>query len=225
MPDDKIYPDLSNDRFDIRYHQLRILGSDVRRATSPGRYGTGTSSTPIPDDGGASNVDSGSSSGGGGSTGGSTGGSGGGSGGGGDSGIVTPPAGCDKRAWGWIWDTPIVKYCENEIGPIVWTHPSTGVTEGTLAGAFPDPSNPDPDSGGTWLMLQKDLFALPAGFEAVFYWVNVNTIRIETRDSTGALTDGLLNYTSFEIRTCCDTTPVVEECCEVDVLSITPIIE
>lgn len=79
MPNN-IYPDLTNTRFDIKYHQLRILGSDVRRASIQGRYSSGTGVVPVP-----TPSDSSAGGGGGGSTGGSTGGSGGGSGGGGSS--------------------------------------------------------------------------------------------------------------------------------------------
>jgi len=194
----------------------------VRRATSPGRYGTGTSSTPIPDDGGASNVDSGSSSGGGGSTGGST----GGSGGGGDSGIVIPPTDCNKKAWGNISQAgggdPTLWYCENTIGTITWTRDSTGTYIGTSAGLFPE--------GRTWLDINKDRFlslsAPGVHGEYAFKWIDVNTVQLQTFNAdTDGLADDLLQNLSFEIRTCCDTTPVVEECCEVDVLSITPIIE
>lgn len=62
MPDN-IYPDLSNDKFDVKYHQLRVLGSDIRRAINPGRYSTGSAATPPTEGGGGPNSESGSGSG------------------------------------------------------------------------------------------------------------------------------------------------------------------
>jgi hypothetical protein len=63
---DNIFPDLSNERFDVKYHQLRVLGSDIRRSLGGGRYSTGTGADPVqpPEDsgGGGGGGDSGSSS-------------------------------------------------------------------------------------------------------------------------------------------------------------------
>lgn len=218
MPNN-IYPDLTNARFDIKYHQLRILGSDVRRASIQGRYGSGTGVVPVPTPGESS---AGSSAGGGSSAGSGGGGSSAG-GGGGDSGVITPPTGCMKTAWGWITQSgsadPVVTYCENTIGAITWTRNGAGDYTGTSAGLFPE--------GRTWLMIQKDRFVGDGGEENRIIWDSVNTIQIQTRLASGANADDLLLNTSFEIRTCCDTTPLPpEDCeCELEILSITTIIE
>lgn len=169
MATDNIYPDQSAGAFDIKYAQLLILGSDVRRNLGPG-------------------------------AGGSTGGGSTGEEGGGDPDPIPPGSGgCVKKAWGWITQTgggdPIVTYCENTIGAIVWSRQVEGEYLGTLAGAFPD--------GRTWLAIQKDYFQYAGDPENRILWSDVNTVRISTRNSGGS-TDDALNKTSFEIRTCCD---------------------
>ena len=86
---------------------------------------------------------------------------------------------------------PRVVELENTIGPIVWTRVSTGIYNGTLTGAF--------TANKTYSLLSNAV----KDNQAVIYWLNVNTIRIETlevKHPAGLHQDGFLNNNTLEIR-------------------------
>lgn len=89
-------------------------------------------------------------------------------------------------------NAPTVEILEdqNTIGTIVFTRTGVGIYRGTLTGAFP--------SLKTWLMLAPGS-ALGPGFFSIFR-VDNNFFAIETRDTTGAAADSLLDNSALEIR-------------------------
>ena len=86
---------------------------------------------------------------------------------------------------------PRVVELENTIGPIVWTRVSTGIYNGTLTGAF--------TADKTYSLLSNAV----KDNQAVIYWLNVNTIRIETlelKHPAGTYHDTHLLNNTLEIR-------------------------
>lgn len=86
---------------------------------------------------------------------------------------------------------PTATIFQNEIGAIVWTRSDVGKYIGTLSGAFL--------SAKTFIIAPNNCFA---NQDARVYVVraNDNDVYLQTRDSSGALTDGLLDNVSIEIR-------------------------
>ena len=84
---------------------------------------------------------------------------------------------------------PVATVLENTLGgTVVWTRNSTGLYTGTLAGVFTANKTFTTNTFGTF-----------SGF-AQFTSSSVNTVNINTTNSSITLTDGLLNGNSIEIR-------------------------
>jgi len=86
---------------------------------------------------------------------------------------------------------PTVIELENTIGPIIWTRSTRGVYNGTLTGAF--------TADKTYSLLSNAV----KDNQAVIYWLNANTIRIETlevKHPAGTTQDGHLTNNTLEIR-------------------------
>lgn len=209
MPN-SIYPDLSNTPFDIKYHELKVLASDVRRRVGP-RVTTGTGEDP------ATNPDPG----------------GGGGGAGGDPPGGVPP-GCKKvyraNLTGSDPGNPVVTVFENGIGPITWTRDTAGFYIGTSAGLFP--------VGGTWWMLNNPLLEAMSNpstdtyIEIRMRVVDDSTVIIITRNvGLNENVDLQLSEVSVEITTYCNTVSTciavspLMPCCDLPILSITPTVE
>jgi len=84
---------------------------------------------------------------------------------------------------------PVVTILENTIGDIVWTRNAAGRYEGTLSNAFPSQDKVYLINNNTEL----DTYIR-------FYWTNSGMVQIRTLDFTNTLQDGMLNYTTIEIR-------------------------
>lgn len=84
---------------------------------------------------------------------------------------------------------PVATVLENTLGgTVVWTRTSNGIYVGTLAGVFTVNKTFTTNTFGSF-----------SGF-AQFSSSSVNTVNINTTNSSGTLTDGLLNGNSIEIR-------------------------
>ena len=87
--------------------------------------------------------------------------------------------------------SPSVTVIDNELsGAIVWAYASVGNYTGTLASAF--------TVGKTVIMVHNNRVSA-ASFMSGFP-TSVNAILVNTRDNTGASSDGLLNETFVEVR-------------------------
>jgi hypothetical protein len=86
---------------------------------------------------------------------------------------------------------PTVSILENTIGDIVWTRLSSGVYQGVLFNAFIDDFK-------TYLTINQTLQNL--GGVNYITWFDGSTIQIDTLDNTFTNSDGLLGFTTIEIR-------------------------
>jgi len=82
---------------------------------------------------------------------------------------------------------PTVIELENTIGPIVWTRSTTGVYNGTLAGAFPT----------------SNTFVIVSSNDKLYvytFFANTNNVILKSDNNNGAPVDSALNNVSIEIR-------------------------
>jgi hypothetical protein len=84
---------------------------------------------------------------------------------------------------------PLLSVLENTIGDIVWTRAASGRYEGTLANAFPDKNK-------VYLLNNN---TQPNAYIR-FFWTSINVVQLRTLDFTNTLQDGVLDYTTIEIR-------------------------
>ncbi len=86
-------------------------------------------------------------------------------------------------------NAPVAYVQENTIGPIVWTYGTTGYYNATLAGAFPEVTK-------TWMSITNGVFDT----QTALYWIDTNSLELNTATLAGVNTNNHLTYVSVEIR-------------------------
>lgn len=90
-------------------------------------------------------------------------------------------------------DAPVATVLKNTLGgDIVYTYDSVGQYVGTLSGAFSE--------NKTFLMINQTAFENGINYVNYADWNSVNTIRIQTSETTVSRLDNQLKNTSIEIR-------------------------